>query len=269
MQTDRIDRGRSSPSLSKPVRALDELAYLAGLCATVLLRVLHPSTWRSPVRDVLARQIYFTGVQALAFIAVVAILVGLGIVLQTRLWLHDFGQSNLLGPVLVVVVVRELAPLLVNLIVIVRSGSAIATELANMSVHGEIEALETQGIDPLEYLVVPRVVGVVIATLCLTVCFDTIAFATGYAASLLLELHPPRPLEFVDQVLAPLRRADVIAPILKSTVPPFLFGILCCHTGLAAARTPTAIPQAVTRAMTASVMIVFSVVVLLTALSYS
>src|SRR5262249_36849962 len=95
-------------------RMLADTVYLAGLTYAVLLAMLRPSTWRGPVREVLVRQVYFTGVQALGSVAWVAILVGLGVVLQTRLWLSQFGQTALLGPVLVVVVVRELSPLLVN-----------------------------------------------------------------------------------------------------------------------------------------------------------
>jgi phospholipid/cholesterol/gamma-HCH transport system permease protein len=247
---------------------LADTVYLAGLAFAVLLAMLRPSTWRAPVREVLVRQVYFTGVQALGSVAWVAILVGLGVVLQTRLWLMEFGQSTLLGPVLVVVVVRELAPLLVNLIVIVRSGSAIATELGSMSLHGEVEALDIQGIDPLQYLVVPRTAGAVISVMCLTVFFDLLAFATGYAASALMELNPPHPFQFVHQVLEPLGSADIFAPIVKSIVLPLLVAVICAQAGLDAVRSPIAVPQAATSALSRSVVTVVFVSLLVTAVSY-
>jgi phospholipid/cholesterol/gamma-HCH transport system permease protein len=249
-------------------RAADEIAYLAGLTLVVVTAAVRPSTWRAPVRSVLARQIYFTGVQALGFVAWVGILVGLGVVLQTRYWLGQIGQSALLGPVLVTAVIRELAPLLVNLIVIVRSGSAIATELGGMAVRGEIEALDIQGVDPLHYLVVPRAVGVVVSVMCLTVFFDLIAFTTGYAASVLLTVDAPRPLEFVRQVLEPLGARDVWVPIVKASLPPLLVAVICCHAGLGTLRVPTAVPQAATRALSVSLVTVFMTLLLITAVTY-
>lgn len=249
-------------------RALADTAYLAGLSVAVLLAMLRPSTWRAPVREVLVRQVYFTGVQALGTVAWVAILVGVGIVLQTRLWLAEFGQTALLGPVLVIVVVRELAPLLVNLIVIARSGSAMAAELGSMSLHGEVEALDIQGIDPLHYLMVPRAAAAVVSVMCLTVFFDLFAFATGYAASVLMEPNAPRPFEFVQQVLQPLAAKDVLAPVVKCVAAPLLFSVICAQTGLDAARSPIAVPQATTAALARSLVVVVFVSLLVTALSY-
>jgi phospholipid/cholesterol/gamma-HCH transport system permease protein len=249
-------------------RMLEDLVCLTGLAFAVLVAMLRPSTWRAPVREVLVRQVYFTGVQALGSIAWVAILVGLGVVLQTRLWLTEVGQSALLGPVLVVVVVRELAPLLVNLIVIVRSGSAIATELGSMSLHGEVQALDIQGVDPLHYLVVPRAAGAVISVMCLTVFFDLFAFATGYAASALMDLNPPHPFEFVHQVLQPLGTADIFAPVIKGVTLPLLVSVICAQAGLDLVRAPIAVPQAATSALARSVVTVVFVSLLITAVSY-
>ncbi len=255
-------------SIGVATRAFDQLTYLAGFTWIIVVALMRPSSWRQPVREVLSRQIFFTGVQALGFVAWVAIAIGLGVVLQTRIWFSQFGQSALLGPVLVVVIVRELAPLLVSVIVIVRSGSAIATELGTMSLRGELEALEVQGIDPVQYLVVPRTLGVIVSVLCLTVFFDLIAFATGYAASVLMELNPPRPAEFFRQLVHSLRPSDVAAPVIKSILPPLLVAAICCHVGLHSVRVPTDIPKAVTRALSISLMTVVVTSLLVSAIGY-
>ena len=76
----------------------------------------------------------------------VAVFVGITVVVQLVFWVGEAGQSQMLGPLLVAVVARELGPVLINLVVIVRSGSAMATELGVMKISGEVRALEAQGI---------------------------------------------------------------------------------------------------------------------------
>ena len=114
----------------------------ASAVASALWLALHPSTWARPTRDVLSRQILFTGVDALGFTALIAVLVGLSVVLQAQLWLGKLGQSELLGPMLVTVLVREVCPLMANFIVIGRSGTAIATEMATIAGDANVIELE-------------------------------------------------------------------------------------------------------------------------------
>ena len=78
------------------------------------------------------------------------------------------------------VVARELGPVLINLVVIVRSGSAMTTELGVLKINGEVRALEAQGSDPFLHLVMPRVLGMAVSTFCLTIVFILVAFASGY-----------------------------------------------------------------------------------------
>lgn len=221
------------------------------------------------MRTVLWRQIYFTGVQALALAGVVAMLVGFAVVLQARIWLTELGQSAFLGPILVKVIVRELAPLLVGVIVIMRSGSAIATELGSMTVRGEVRLLQTLGIDPLRYLVLPRIAGLVVAVVCLNILFTVTAFATGYLASLLTSVQAADPLDFTSDVLVSLRAVDVASPFAKSVLAPLAIGAICCHVGLACGGASTEIPKAATRALASSMIVLFTVCVLVSAVSYA
>lgn len=164
------------------------LTRLAAITWAVLLRTVRPRTWTAPLRNVLARQVLFTGFEATGFIALIAVIVGALVVVQAQYWLTRLGQSNLIGPILTAVVLRELGPLLTNFVVIARSGTAIATELANMKVHGEVRALDAMGIDPFVYLVVPRVLGVAISTFCLTIIFLAVTFIGGFACIWAIEL---------------------------------------------------------------------------------
>ncbi len=136
-------------------------------CSIIYLS-LRPSSWRRPVRGQLSRQILFTGVEAVWLVVVIAVLAGISVVVQAQVWLARFGQTELLGAILVTVIIRELGPLLVNFVVIGRSGTAICTELANMKVRQEVEVLDAQGVDPIIYLVLPRILGMIISVFSLT-----------------------------------------------------------------------------------------------------
>src|SRR4051812_23374009 len=160
--------------------------YLAAVLLAVAVMAVRPRTWRRTVRYVLSRQILFTGAEAAGFTCRVAFLVGISIVVQAELWVRKVGQSQLLGPLLVAVVVREVGPLVTNLIVIGRSGNAIAAELGHMKFRGEVRVLDAQGVDPLGYLVVPRVVAMMGSVLCLTVVFIAVSLFSGHVVAQLL-----------------------------------------------------------------------------------
>ncbi len=158
----------------------NELHHAAAVVGTVLWACVQPRCWASPVRKAFARQLLAIGVEPLGFVGVLAVFVGLSVVVQLTFWVGEAGQSHLLGPLLVAVVARELGPLLINLIVIVRSGSAMTTELGILKINGEVSALEAQGSDPFLHLVLPQVLGMAAATFCLTIVYILVAFASGY-----------------------------------------------------------------------------------------
>src|ERR1043165_1182599 len=143
----------------------DELRHAAAVIGTVLWLSVQPSYWTRTVRNLFARQILAAGVEPLVFVCGVAIFVGFAVVVQLAFWTGTAGQSQMLGPLLVAVVARHLGPLLTNIIVIVRSSSAMATELGVRKINGEVRGLEAEENDPFLYLVMPRVLGVALSTL--------------------------------------------------------------------------------------------------------
>ena len=259
-----------SPGLAERVGAgflggLDGLVHVVAVLWRVLLLLPRPSTWPRTTRNVLLRQVLFTGVGALRFGLLVAVLIGAGIVHQVTLWMRSIGQEALVGTVLVGLIVRGLMPLLVNIIVLVRSGSAIVTEMATMKVQGEVRLLEGEGIDPLRYLVIPRVVGVVISVTCLTVLLTATALATGYL--LLVALRPDEQIStrFADELLAALSPRAVGFTIALTVVPAVFTGTMCALEGLGVGRAATEVPQAATRGLARSISaVLFSSAILLT-----
>lgn len=244
------------------------VSYLAAVVAAVLWVAVRPRHWPKTVRNVLARQILFTGVEATRFIALISLLVGVSIVVQVQVLLTRVGQSELLGPILVAVIVRELGPLLTNFVVIGRSGAAITTELGNMKVNGEIRLLDAQGLDPFTYLVLPRVLGMMISVFCLTVVFIVVAFASGFASGVLMGANTGTPWMFMNSVMGALTPADVFSLLAKTMIPGLLTGAICCTEGMSIQGAVTEVPQATTRGLVRSVGALFVVSALVSVLIY-
>lgn len=248
--------------------AVDLAAYLTDVAAlsgeTALALVRSAGRLRPVVRDVLFRQVYFSAVRAAPITLLLALLVALAVAAQSPY--SAAAGGDVLGTVLVATLVREVAPLLTAWIVIARSGTAVAAELATMRIEGEIDALLGMGVDPFEYLVVPRVVGTAAAVAGLTVIF--LAFALGASALLSPALGGPSPRVLLDHVAGALRPADAVALLAKTVVPGVAIAAVACHEGLAASHSTTQIPPAVTAAGVRAFTLVFAWNTLVTALLY-
>jgi phospholipid/cholesterol/gamma-HCH transport system permease protein len=197
-------------------------------------------------------------------------LVGLSVVLQTHVWLSRFGQSTLIGPLLVAIIIREVGPLLINFVVIGRSGTAISSELATMRVAGDIRLLDGMGLDPLIYLVMPRVIGVAVSVFCLTILFFiVISFVSGYVGGLLLGLNMGMPSIFMDSVFAAIRPADVLIVLAKTFIPGLLTGTICCIEGMGVRDAMTEVPQAASRGVMRSVAAMLIILTLVSIITYA
>ncbi|HMN69670.1 MAG TPA: ABC transporter permease [Bdellovibrionales bacterium] len=203
---------------------------------------------------VVSAQIYFTGFQALPLISVLALASGSVVILQSSTNLSLLGGGAILGDLIVAIIVRELAPLLTALIVIARSGTAVASDIGNMRVNREIEALEAMGIHPLSYVVFPRLMGGVVSVVCLAVYFVLVACMGGYfVTSLLHDL----PFSFYGDSLArAFSSADVGLFFLKNTFSGLIIFMICCYQGFLVKQSPHEVPQVTTKAVVNSVIYV-------------
>jgi phospholipid/cholesterol/gamma-HCH transport system permease protein len=212
-------------------------------------------------------QVYFTGVQSIPFASLLALLVAMVVVVQAR-FAGAATEGGPLGRLLVIVVVRELGPLAVATVVIARSCSAIAAELGAMRVSGEVDALAGMGVDPFEYLVLPRVVGVGTAVTCLGVLFATLSVLAGAALTSILaeDVSAGDVLDIVGANMSPI---DHLVVLVKTAVPGVVTAAISCEEGLSASRSSTAVPPAVSRAVVRSMTAVFLWDGLVTALAYA
>lgn len=242
---------------------------IAAVIVGVFALAVRPRYWPRTVRDVLARQVLFTGVEAMALTALIALLAGVSIVAQVQLWLNRFGQSGMLGSILVAAIVREMGPLLVSFIVIGRSGTAIATEMAYMKVRREIDVLDAQGVDPMVYIVMPRVAGVALSVFGLTIFFILASFVSGYLVGVFLGVTPGDPSFFAHNVLSAVTPAVVWNLLVKTILPGLLIGATCCIEGLSVKGSVTEVPQAATRAVVRAIAGVLLISAVSTVVSYA
>ena len=246
----------------------DELRHTAAVIGTVLGTCAQPRYWVRTVRKAFALQVLSIGVEPLWFVGAVAVFVGISVVVQLSFWVGEAGQSQLLGPLLVAVVARELGPVLINLVVIVRSGSAMTTELGVLKINGEVRALETQGSDPFLQLVMPRVLGTAVSTFCLTVFFILVAFASGYLFAAWTGKGSRDLLLFADTVSRAIQPKDIFNILAKSILPALFASASCCIGGLGVGGSVTEIPQATQRALTRSVAGLFVISATVSLLTY-
>ena len=250
------------------ITRMRETAHLFAVLGSILGQATRPRHWPRTTRTVFARQVLFTGVEALRFVSLVAFLTGISVVVQAQVWLGKAGQSEMLGAVLIAVILREVAPLLVNFIVIGRSGTAIAVELATMKVFGEIKVLEAQGLDTLLYLAIPRALAFALSVFCLTIWFTIVAFVSGYAFGILFGIGAADPVIFMNTVLKGLHPADVYNLLAKTLVPGLVTACICIMEGLSVRYSITEVPQAATRAVVRSIAALFIISAIVSVLTY-
>lgn len=198
----------------------------------------------------LTRQFYFTGVQAFSLVSLSALGLGGAMIFQMVQLMGRFGVNELAESLLAQLLVRDIGPLMVALIVIARSGTAMTTEIGNMKVNEEIHALEAMGVDVPYFVVFPRCVAGALATGILTTYFAYLTLLGGYVMT--LSNHPTF-LDWLTHVFSLVEVRDVVIAGSKGLLFGLSFGLICCLHGLAVAHSFTEVPQKATRAVVVSI----------------
>lgn len=233
--------------------------YVVDLLAattSAVLRGLNPRYWKRLIRQAFSEQVVACGLKMIVLVVLLAVIIGSSLIVQLQIWVTRIGQSHMIGSLLVIVVLREIAPLVVNLMLIGRSGSAMTAELASMRLAGEVRVLEAQGIDPFLYLVVPRVLGLAVSGLFLTLLFVLVCLSSGYFIGQFTEARTGGIFEFSGDVIGGLTLSDLLNLLAKSMFIPLLIGTTLCNEGLGVA-SPRELPAAIRRGLTQAVLIAF------------
>ena len=199
---------------------------------------------------VLIMQILFTGFEALWIIALISLALGALIIIQGRGILLQLGQGQLMYTILILVITRELGPVLTAFIIIARSGTAMATELGHSVISHEIEAYISFGVNPIGYLVVPRFLGVIISMFILNLYFNIFGLLGSYIVTQFVD--PIQLSEYLGGVLTHLRPIDVFSSLAKSIIFGAIIACTATYYGFRVERASTEIPQVAIKAVSRS-----------------
>lgn len=191
---------------------------------------------------VLTMQVLFTFVEALGISSMLALAIGAAVNVLGMPLLSSFSQEQRIYPLIIMIITRELGPLLTAFIIIARSATAIATEVAGMVVSHEIEAYISVGIDPFEHIAVPRFLGVTISLFLLNIYFSIFGLAGSFFVAQLVSALPVA--DYFNKILQNLTLSDILVSLIKSIVFGMILSIVATVQGFSVQRASTEIPQA-------------------------
>ena len=181
-------------------------------------------------REGIFDQMLFVGVKSFVIVFFVALFTGVVIAMQTAPQLASFGAVIYVASLVAVSVTRELAPVLIGLVVAGRVGASIAAELGTMKVTEQVEALESMALNPVRFLVVPRFLALIIMLPCLTILADAIGIFGGYLIGVFnLKINSAL---YIDTTFRFLTAKDVMTGIIKSFVFGAIIALIGCYQGL-------------------------------------
>jgi phospholipid/cholesterol/gamma-HCH transport system permease protein len=249
------------------------LITIKGLGAFILITLgVIITKWRTArhlIWPLVMKETARSGLRLAGMFLFISAALGLVVIGQAVSWLTRVGAINYLGSIMVIVVVRELGPLLTALLVLARVGSANVIELGTARALGEVEALEALCIDPIHYLVMPRVIGMAVGTFCLTVYLIIGSLMSGYLWAFLQNV-PLKPSDYFHQLTGALGWIDFALLAVKTIAFGFIIAATTCYHGLAnplrLEEVSSATVRAVAQSVVACVLIdaVFIVIYLLT-----
>lgn len=208
-------------------------------------------------RGSFGEQAYAIGVQALQIVGLILFLVGAVSALQSAAQLRQFGADIFVANLLGIGLTRELGPLMTAIMVSGRSGSAIAAEIATMKFTEELDALQTMGIDPLRFVVVPKLWAMIVCMPLLTIMANFVGILGGTFVGL-VSLDIPAAV-FLNQVFSSLFLKDLLTGLVKSASFAWLIAIISVHHGLHFSGGAEGVGRATTAAVVSSL---FGIIVL-------
>ncbi len=242
--------------LARPVDAL--LGVFEEVGSTVLL-VGQFATWlvRPPYRWAqLLAALDFIGAGSTFIVALVGLFTGMAFTVSTIVGFRQFSAEGLVGGVVALGMARELAPVLASVVVTARAGSTMASELGNMRVTEQIDAITTMGVSPVQYLVVPRIVAATLMLPLLSVCFGVAGMFGAYVVGVLWQDIDPG--VFFDRIRALVELKDLRMLTIKSFVFGFIVATICCKKGFYASGGARGVGEATARAVVTSIVTIFA-----------
>lgn len=211
-------------------------------------------------------QMVRVGVRSIPIVSLVVFCIGLILALQITPILALYGAEAQIATIISVAMFRELGPLVGAIVLTGFAGASIAAELGTMVVSEEIEAMEAQAIDPVRFLVMPRVIATSVMTVCLAVIADCVGVLGGLVASYLVIGYDPE--QYLIQSLSATTARDFLTGLLKAGVFGTIIALLACYLGLGVKNGAEGVGNATTRTVVLTIVALTFVDLLFTAIFY-
>jgi phospholipid/cholesterol/gamma-HCH transport system permease protein len=219
----------------------------------MLFFALEALAWafRPPFRpELILAQMAFIGVGSIFIVGVTGTFTGMVLALQMNYALKQFAAEGYVGGSVVFSLARELAPVLTGLMITGRAGSAIATELGTMRVTEQIDAMDSMAVNPIQYLVVPRIAASLVMFPALTMLFNALGAAGAWVMAIFVANIPPGP--FIEHTRGFVEPGDLGHGLAKSVVFGLVVSIITTWRGYAAWGGARGVGEGTTRAVVAS-----------------
>ena len=240
--------GEAAVRLWRDIHAL--MTFVGELALTLLRAARHPGLVRWRDAWLVAEQ---AGANALPIIALIGVLLGLILAFQSAIPMRRFGADIFVANLIGLGMLREMGPLITAIILAGRSGSAFAAELGTMKVREEIDALNTMGLEPVRFLVLPRVLAAVAMTPLLTVFANLFGLIGG--AIVMRSLGFPL-ITYVNQILSAVTVGDLLGGLVKSFAYGIVVAAIGCLRGLQAKTGASAVGQSTTSAVVSGIVLI-------------
>lgn len=233
--------------------ALDVITFVGRAASWTVNALMHPHCLRPAA---ITRHVAETGIQALPIIGLMAFMIAIVIGYQGVAQLRPFGGEDYTINLVAVSVLREMGVLITAIMVAGRSGSAFTAEIGVMQTREEVDALKVMGIEPMQVLVVPRVIALVITLPLLTFFADIMGLVGGAAISqFLLGVSPTQYLARLPQVVD---GSDLFVGLFKAPIFAFFIAVVGCMHGLRVSGSAESVGRETTRAVVKSIFLVLA-----------
>ena len=211
--------------------------------------------FKSDSRNIIL-QTFFTGVEIFPPLFIVAILFGTVVIIEGISLMGRVGFSDFFGSLMVVVIIRELSPIITSFLIAGRTGSSLTTYIGSMVINSEVDALATMGINPIRYLVMPSVIGGAIATAIMNIIFSASAIGMGFIVTkgiIILTGNLPNVQITWNYLSAEIINALTLSDFVFIIIKPLVFGIIittnACYQALNIKRDIRQVPKATSRSV--------------------
>jgi phospholipid/cholesterol/gamma-HCH transport system permease protein len=225
-----------------------QVSFTGEVCVKLLKTVLHPGNLRRRDTFLMAEK---AGVNAMGITALLGFLIGLILAFQSAAAMEAFGAEIFVADLVAISLFRELGPLITALVLASRSGSAFAAELGTMKVNEEVDALVTMGLDPVQFLVLPRLIAAVLMLPLLTM-FNLLFGLIG--CGLVMRTWDVPVSTYIERISAAATLGDIFGGLAKTFVFGTLIAGIGCLRGLQTGTGPSAVGDSATRAVVSGII---------------